>query len=76
MAEDGAAKGSVLDKMKVSSGIGVVIFIVTLAIWIFFDKLDMRLDPIGTTVVATALTVVAIFVQWLRSNRSQSKGAK
>jgi di/tricarboxylate transporter len=75
MADGDAGKGSMLDKMKLTSGIGVVVFILTLAIWIFFDRLDMRLDPIGTTVVATAIAIVAIFGQWLWSRRTR-KGIK
>lgn len=75
MADGDAAKGSLFDKMKLTSGIGIVVFILTLAIWIFFDRMDMRLDPVSTTVVATALAMIGIFAQWLWSRRSRG-GAK
>jgi hypothetical protein len=75
MDDGDAAKGSPFDKIKLCSSVGVVVFITTLAIWIFFDHLDMRLDAMGTTVVATAIAIVAIFAQWLWSRRSR-RGAK
>jgi hypothetical protein len=76
MADNETAKGSVLDKVKIPSGIGLGIFLLTLAVWIFFYCMHMRLDPTDTTVVATALTVVAIVCQWLWSRHTRNRGTK
>jgi hypothetical protein len=76
MADNETAKGSVLATVKVSSGIGLVIFLLTLGVWIFFYTMDMRLDPGSTTVVATALTVIAIFGQRIWSRRTRNRGTK
>jgi hypothetical protein len=62
--------------LKISGGIGVIVFLITLAIWIFFDVEDMRLDPVSTTVVATAVSLVAVSVEWIWSHRRRNKGAK
>jgi membrane protein DedA with SNARE-associated domain len=65
--------------VKVSWGMGMWILLLTLAVWIFFDVKQMKLDAGSTAVVALAVTVLVMAAQWIwsrvRRTRDEKSGA-
>jgi len=67
---------SSLGSLRVSWGTAMWIFLLTLAVWIYFHNKEMPLNQADTAVVALVVTVIVVAVQWLWSHLRRSREDK
>ena len=68
MSEDNGPP-SLLSRLPL--GAIVTVFLLTLAVWIFFYEMDMPLQAPATTVVAAIMLAIVIAGRWAWSRRSR-----
>jgi hypothetical protein len=71
MSEDNG-NSSILSRLPF--GALVIVFLLTLAVWIFFYEMNMPLQAPATTVVAALMLGIVIVARWARSRRSKGHG--
>jgi hypothetical protein len=60
-------------KIPISWGATITVTMISLAIWVFFDAMGMRLDPPATAVVVLVVAAVVMLARWVWL-RTRAKG--
>jgi hypothetical protein len=76
MKPDDTGQNSAFEAIKVTWGVGILILLLTLAVWIFFKLENMPLDTASTSVVALGATLFVMLGRWVASRLWPSGGAK
>jgi hypothetical protein len=62
--------------LKASTGMTLLIVILSLATWVFFYVESMGLNPAGTAVVCGGWALLVLSGKWLWSRRDKHRGKK
>lgn len=61
-------------RIKLPFGAIIAVFLLTLAVWIFFHEMGMPLQGASTTVVAAIMLAIVLVVRWIWLRRRSKVG--